>query len=350
MKHVVAGTLDALLSAPHFHKWSWEHVSVAAVSTARKAYKPAEAHANSVAEALEFYCLNHLFGLVRNRFNRYEDLPGWAKDVAEAYLQCLSRQTLRLFYYQTVISIREARHLKIMSDTWWNDVTIKFGANFRLFQDKNKGDEGAALTEFDTNPPPMSFTMFMLAITHVFRNGMFNKSYGGPKWAKVNDNLTRFITGEITAETFVDTGYTLAHNTAPIFNKGIYYSPQMGDKLITVLDLQRAGYIPSYLIANPGQDHAGLLTLINLVRVSLPDHGIEDTVDWKKVMAAGAVQNYNHMISGDLISSLKKAKSKGIAPSPTKPKYPGIPANGEFVSQVQYYPGEVLTVYKRSHA
>ena len=48
------------------------------------------------------------------------------------------------------------------------------------------------------------------------------------------------LTGTTSMEMLVDTGYTLAHNGGPIFNKGMMYT-HYDSHFLTILDLQRAG-------------------------------------------------------------------------------------------------------------
>lgn len=332
MYYAEKDTLDFYLSAPYFRKWDLSQVPVETISATRKASFN-HSTVQPTTAAINFYALNHLSGLIQQRYHRHQKLPDWAQKVMEYYLKVLTEQHRRLFYYQTIICVREARHLHSMSTTWWNNVEKTFGLPFRQFQDKNKGDEGAALIEFDKNPPNMLFGRFVEAIGHVFYHGKFSSSYGGPAWGGVNDNLKRFVLGEITSEAMIDTAYTLAHNTGPIFNKGFYYECQ-NNHLLAVLDVQRAGLIPSLVLE--GGHYAttcdpALKGFVELVTKNMPNHGIEPTVDWAKVQAAGAVGHY-----GGHHHAPKVAKP---VPAPTMPDL----KNSKYKGKVVYYPqdGEI---------
>jgi hypothetical protein len=286
--------------------------------------------------------------LICNRFTRYEELPGWAIKVCDRYMEVLNQQTMRLFYYQTVISTREARHMPTRLASWWAECETKYTKEFVKFQMGNKGSEGAAMTKFDGAPPNMPFVLFVDALNHCFRKGGFSGSFGGSKWGKVNDNLYRLVTGQVTAEAFVDTAYTLAHNTGPIFNKGYYYHVQLNQQLIKILDLQRAGLIPTFVLSCPDEVAQGYLPdLVKLFCDNMPNHGIEDKIDWQKVQAAGAVGNYSKLASGatPFVPKTKKLVKEPVGVTPVK--FPGVPEDAQYVTQVQYYPHEVLTVYKR---
>jgi hypothetical protein len=334
MLHEQSGTLAYYYSGPHFLSADLSEVSCKHVAPSIAAYKDVVDKVSPEEQATEFYGLNHLAGMVRKRYTPFEPLPGWAIDVMEAYTKCLSEQSKRLLYYLILITTREARHLKSTGGTFWANVEKKFGPGYVQFAKGMQGSESAAMSTFLGKPLGMSLLLYMQAISYTFRHGVWASAYGGPKWADISDVVVRFLKGETTIEVLCDTAFTLAHNTAPIFNKPLLYHGQNAHVLIKVLDVQRAGMVPTGVLANelPYPGTSPLPSLIHTVRTELGD--IPDVIDWDKVKALGGKVYHGSVAK-------PKPQYKAITP-------PAWLAAGEkVVGPWAVSPSEVVIQYKR---
>jgi hypothetical protein len=148
-----------------------------------------------------------------------------------------------------------------------------------------------------------------------------------------------FLTGKTSLEALVDTGYTLAHNTSPIFNKGMMYNTY-DHHLITVLDVQRSGQMPELLIDPDFSTFkdAGLESLIKMVWSQYPDK-FRGYVDWFKVEELGAVGKY---------SQYKEAQKKKhpVGPPVQKPTVKGG-VQWKKVGDWDVWPGVSVPQYER---
>jgi len=95
-----------------------------------------------------------------------------------------------------------------------------------------------------------------------------------------------------SAELMLDTGYTLAHNNGPIFNKQVLYHPHDTTELKKILDVQRAGMIPQMV-------HSGASKFVSLAHrkfhekaLALLGEEFGGPVNWFTVENLGAVQSY----------------------------------------------------------
>jgi hypothetical protein len=231
-----------------------------------------------------------------------------------------------------LISTREARHLKPMSATWWSTVEAKFGPGYVQFAKGMQGSESAAMSSFLGGSLNLPFLLYMQAISYTFRKGTFSTHYGGPKWASISDVVVRFLSGETSVEVLCDTAYTLAHNTAPIFNKPLLYHGQDESSLIKVLDVQRAGMVPSGILSGEleGSNNAALAGYMAVARDEMGD--IPSAVDWAKVKALGAKGYYS---------------TKVVTPPPVMGPPKWLPAGAKVVGPWMVSPKEYVTQYKR---
>lgn len=256
--------------------------------------------------AVSFYLLNHVTTAIMQERDLLEPLPQQELDVFKMYAGSASNIAARLFYYVLLITTREARHNN-------SSVESKLATVHKAVAAKYTGvtlDQCREMFEFTKTCPDTSNILSHLVTTKTkgFPLGPFCKllsvlyykcswgsMYGGPKWGNIADALFSFVSGEWTAEMFADTAFTLAHNTAPIFNKGMLYSGP-GSGFIELLDVQRAGMVPNWLAHEPtGQSYAANNMVYNICRTVRP--GLFETpVDWAKVQTLGAVGNYAHKV------------------------------------------------------
>jgi hypothetical protein len=100
------------------------------------------------------------------------------------------------------------------------------------------------------------------------------------------------VWGRISAEMFLDTGFTLCHNGGPIFNKGMLYHHANKAELERILDVQRAGQIPQ-LVASKGTKFvtAPLSAYQSKMRELLGGE-FDGYVDWFLVESLGSLGKY----------------------------------------------------------
>lgn len=248
----------------------------------------------SERDGVIFYMMNHACSLIRQKFHPYERLNGFLP-VVEEYHRQLAQRSVRMFYYLLLICTRESRHVKTgYSDPLWSGLSKKYGSQIIPFHQTIRGiGSDAAASKFRENPPNVSLGNYVQFLSDVFYKGQYSPSYGGPAWGKVADVLRDFVLGKITAEMMMDTAFTLAHNTGPIFNKGMLFEGFNSTELIRILDVQRAGMIPQFIgnketkWANDGQ----VWKLWSLCASLLPDD-FSGFVDWYAVEELGSVNKY----------------------------------------------------------
>lgn len=253
---------------------------------------------NPIKEAVQFYLLNHATAEISAKFEAMEPLPEPELKLVSHYVETGSAIAMRLYFYILLITAREARHNK--SGSMSAKVQSKFLEDYPLLNEGQAGviysflkgfpdSSGSALSTLHAINPTIQLGPFVKMMQLVYYNCSWSSSYGGPKWGNIADCLYRFVTGEWTAEMLADTAYTLAHNCAPIFNKGMLYSTPNTAELVRVLDVQRAGMIPQF-VASEGSNYLDAKDA-KIVNAALPGF-ISGTVDWQKVQDLGAVGHY----------------------------------------------------------
>lgn len=248
---------------------------------------------NPETEALWFYMLNHAVAEVRNRKGMDEPL-GDLVPILDLFHEELGPRAVRLFYYILLICVRETRHVKKNLDLVSN-VVKKFGAKADEFNDliKHLGSEGS-VSKFLSDPPDMPLGKFVESMQYYFYNATFDNSFGGQAWGAVADVLVEFVNGRFTPEMMLDTGFTLAHNNGPIFNKGMFYGLYDPYSIRRILDVQRSGQIPQMI----GNKEAGQYSTDNLYKAWTICHGLlggdvfSGHVDWWVVESLGAIGSY----------------------------------------------------------
>lgn len=242
-------------------------------------------------DALVFYCLNHAVSMIRQRVHPIEPL-GKYMPILDLFHREAAVRGARLFYYMMLICPREARHEH--GGSKMPGICSKYGVP-QSFVKAFPDSSSSALTYFVGNCPDIQLGPFVKFLSEQFYHGSYGSSFGGPKWGVVADCLRDYCIGKTTLELLLDTGFTLAHNTAPIFNKGMLYSPNYGN-IIEILDVQRSGQIPQYIASghyekakNPRvQGVYALCSSLLGEEFSAPGY-----VDWFKVEALGAEGTYS---------------------------------------------------------
>jgi hypothetical protein len=295
-------TIAYFSAAPQYHRYDLSDIPTSDFSAATKLYRTHCGMVVPTEEAISFYCLNHLTSLISKKFTVNEPLPKWASQVWDSYLTITVEQGLRLMHYVLSIAVREMRHLKIgkCSVAFWKKVDGEFGVNFSKFlKDICVAGESEAVAHYMNKPPNVPIGKFIRGLVHVFNyKSLWDGGFGGPKWGEIAEACALFITGKTSMEVLCDTGYTLAHNNAPMFNKGMMYKNQDSSQLRTILDVQRSGQIPELVLDT--NDYGVEKTPVVIESVGILQAHLSEAekfrgyVDWFLVEQLGALGHYSH--------------------------------------------------------
>ena len=268
-------------------------VSCKLVAKAMNAYAAAS-HKDACpeSEALWFYAMNHGVALISAKKAPLEPLSKWELQFVDAYYTRLADKAARAFYYLVRICTRESRHNKSFG-TAIPKITAMFGQEVGDFFQGVKGGEDGIANAFSKNPPNAPIGQYVKAMEWMFNNCSWSSGYGGKKWGLVNNCLTRYVTGEFSAEMMLDTIWTLSHNNGPIFNKGWLYTMYTHD-IMRLLDVQRSGQIPTACLTDPKLMkfvEGDLLGYMQGLKKFFPAD-VGDYVDWEVVESLGSVHKY----------------------------------------------------------
>lgn len=364
MKYLPTNTLAHYNAAPQRRLQNLAGIPVEVFAKSTTEYRKSCGMASPDTLAITFYALNHSAAIVRKLFTPNEPLPEWAEQVMREYTKALSVQSTRMIHYLLSITTREMRHLKSVPSSFWSSVTAECGAPMVEFMKaiKSNPDEEQAVKRYMSNPPMASVGQYLTAMAKGFHLGhgqSWAGSYGGPAWGEIADHAVKMVKGEATMEWLVDTGYNLAHNTAPIFNKGMMYHGPGGD-FETVLDVQASGQVPSMILSadsfHPLEGVNSLIpatvrTIIHTVHQHVTEESgvrFPETVDWYAVHNKKNAQRYKpHQKEQD------KGKKK-IAATPAAPVVPDVPKvkmvgskKAKVVGTWQVFPGQTVDVVER---
>lgn len=376
MKYRLPNTLAHFNAAPQTHTHDLSDIPTLVFAEATKLYRDTCGQTTPQEDAVTFYTLNHCASLVRKTFTENEPLPEWAQTIMQSYTDACMAQGERMLHYILSITTREMRHVS-GSTTFWSGLTKAVGPAMMNFIKINKGhNENDAVQKYMHHPPQVSIGTFIEGMSYGFWKGWgdytpenweanWSGGYGGPKWALVADAAKAMLTGQTSMETLVDTGYTLAHNGGPIFNKGMMYSSQNANMLLTALDVQRSGQMLDLMFETqtmgvkktPAAEAAA-----TLIKEYLPQ-AVKGYLDWNLVDALRPEKEKTESPTKYDAVTKKQAKPavKEAKPKPTKPKtvapVPPVAApaplvvGGKVVKVIgewAVYPGQSVTTYQRT--
>lgn len=254
--------------------------------------------------AAEFYVMNQAVARIKSRRELLEPLTGAEQDMVVTYRRRASEIASRLFDYVLMIIIREARHMggshvsdsthkkiaKELEAKGYGDVAM---ATIATIQDQLANSFSSdSLTTMKHSHANRDLGLLVAHIEAGYRVGPWGGgSYGGKKWGVIADTLWKCVSGEWSLELFADTAFTLAHNTCTIFNKGMLFHTPDTTQLTKLLDCQRAGQVPQFLVET-GKKEWLAQPSIKMAREIIPDL-FEQPVDWALVDQFG-VGNYKH--------------------------------------------------------
>lgn len=251
--------------------------------------------ASPMEAALKFYYINHVIYDVSAHKNPEEHV-GKMRPVLDLYEDVALECGLRMFYYLLYICHRESRHNR------WSSVAVTKMKYMNKHHEKvvkwsrenntGIGSKQSAELLYNYNG---DFTLgeYTQYLEDVFFKGKYGTCYGGKKWGEIAKVLNRFVKGEYSLEMLLDTSFTLAHNTGPIFNKGMFWANDVsGSNLIKVLDVQRAGFIPEYIKTTAAPSMVSLKEYQTVVQES--GYRCGGYVDWFRVEVLGAVSQLHY--------------------------------------------------------
>ena len=251
--------------------------------------------------ALEFYLCQEIMAEVEARYTRFEFLPESVSHLANTCINTMSLLSVRVFWYLLYITHKESRHAKEISldkdylklierpvtddPEFLGTVEAMFAATLNISTD-------SFASGYATLAHGFKIGLYTMYLERLFTEGLWSKSFGGKPWAFTTSVLKDFLYGRISANTLCDTAWALAHNTGPIFNKGLLFHLDSKKNLIEVLDVQRAGMIGSYIQEFP-LSCTRLNSLFVCARSVLDGYDPSPIVDWDKVMGLGAIGDYH---------------------------------------------------------
>lgn len=283
-------------------------------------------------QALRFYGLNQLVGLLSQKYTENQPLPSWGQKAVAMYCEELVSQHRRMFWYTFLVTSREWRHLKNLA-TVASKCPGLYPADMQALNKLIKDDNSdSTLDSWLTKVPNIGLDKYCETLVHSFNNGSWSSGYGGKPWGKIAQTLHRYVTGETSAEVFIDTAYTLAHNNGPMFNKGMMYQ-HYSDSFKVILDIQRSGQVCEALIEGR---YSTALDVTVLARNAKDEFGLLDYVDWYKVEALGALGHYGAL-------KAQQDKVHGKKPEVTLVNGKPVKVTGQF----EWFPNKSVPIFER---
>lgn len=333
---------------PYHAKLKFYDQSAKLIGQAAHEYLKSTVPADPVREAGSIYLHNHAVARIMKVRHPNEPLPTDELKVLEAYNALGAQITARMLYYVTIISIRENRHCLNKSDMQ-DQIAPLYGSDVASFIFSVDDNASTAMQHFLKHVPNgVKYGPMIEALEYSFRKGKWHGGFGGKKWAEVIAAACKYARGEISGELFVDIGWALAHNGGPIFNKGMFFNHPSNSDLYKVLDVQRAGLMPGFVLQYglPTGDSLELTKLADWICSRFDD---PKTVDWDAVKAAGAVGGYS--VPNGTSGTPKKSPKP---PTPTIPKAtfetPSSLTSGDVLAQVEFWPGMNVAAITREAA
>jgi hypothetical protein len=192
------------------------------------------------AHAWLFYSLNHIVGLMIRDGVTNEEVSKLYEDAAKTI-------AVPAVAYVLAICAGEMRHAKNKD---LSKIPLDFDelAAWTFVVSRIIGKSSARVAPFTTGDwagKGFSILSLVKVFEYGFDNLKWSSAYGGKKWGVIARTLRQWLDGTISIEVFLDTVWTLQHNTAAIFNKSIIYQNST-HRLQKILDVQAAGQLPNW--------------------------------------------------------------------------------------------------------
>jgi len=213
------------------------------------------------------------------------------EEVYKAYCDCVLDHGMQSFLYMLCICVKESRHLGDMSSIYhklpayklWEDTCNSFSVNNFLEHISPESIHGN-----------VTIDQLLGLLKVVYYDHSWSSSFGGKKWGNITDQVAKLAAGDVSLELLLDTVFTLAHNTGNIFNKGFMFEHIGHGTLIKILDVQRSGQMPEYVLSGehklPTKEYEELQGYIEQVADL---RKFESAVNWELVNTLGAVGSYH---------------------------------------------------------
>ncbi len=237
--------------------------------------------------AVQFYLFNHAASILEERYGPKEPLPPKPWQLFEAYHYFLNKAVIEAAYYLILICTREIRHGKNIIGKQNAKIFESYSPEVQKFFQSIPGDSQEAQMKFRQAPPDVHLGQWTDFMERGFFVSGWGGSYGGKKWGEIAKQLNLWVHGHISGIGLLDVIWALCHNGGPIFNKGMIYNSYNGSRLKMILDVQRAGFMPQYVLEGNTKD----TETAKIMDLALGACGPELTglgyVDWFSVEATG---------------------------------------------------------------
>lgn len=368
MKHLPKNTLAYFNAAPQTHLHDLSDLPTAVFSASSKEYKKHADKPQPSDLAVTFYTLNHCAGIIRKAFTPNEPLPEWARSIMQSYTDTCMAQGERMLHYILLITTREMRHLHGSSPAFWAKLKKEFdqkGVDI-LKHISSDGSEDSAMNKYLAGPD-MTIGHYLKALSFGFHqagqpgqeapsigHGGWSGGYGGPPWGNVTDAAISMLSGDTSMEMLVDTGYTLAHNGGPIYNKNFIYTPQ-DSSFLTVLDIQRGGQMLELMLDAKTYLHVKktpeAVQAAELIKTHAPEE-VKGWIDWKLIDDQRPAKEkqehpakYSTLTGAQAQPTAKPKPKKVVPPKPTVVLLHGKPV--KVIGTYQVYPHQTVSVVER---
>ena len=326
-------TLLAIQQHPLRKKSRFASLSAKAIANRLLKADKADATVSPDNAAIRFYGLNQLVAVLSNKFTTNQHLPPWGQEIVNLYAKELLDQHRRLMWYTFLVISREWRHCKNLATLKGKKPALLLDTLSELHPFIHDSTSVSTLDQWLTKVPDLSFEHYCEALTYCFNNGSWSGGYGGKPWGNISKTLWDYVAGTISAEMFIDTAYTLAHNNGPMFNKGMLYGMYTSE-FIKILDVQRSGQVCEALREAKFKSDIPL-HLIEQVADAFPG-SIGGYVDWYKVESLGALHSY---------PKEKKAQDQKYGKKPVMAVVNGQAV--KYTNTFQWFPGKEVQVFER---
>lgn len=286
-------------------------------------------------QAFAFYFLDHCVALIRAKYPTGE-LPMELGQIVKLYHGLTTRFGMSMFAYLLIICHREARYCKSSNDDIKKTLGNTPASNFFCdIKGHGSSDVFRMLTEYKGEASLGAYTEAMM---DAYYKLSWSSNYGGKKWGDIAKVLDNYVKGHISLMTLLDQSFSLQHNTAAIFNKGVIYRKE-SKHMAMLLDMQHAGQIinQAYDMFFAGHDalnisgaasgkYSTLLPELKKVYVQMQifmDGTLGDHVDYEAIIQS------NPKCSGTVISQYMKDAYSVIGIYETKAKQAAVPVKEE---------------------
>lgn len=314
MQFEAPGTLARLMTSPYRRR---QRIVVTASDLAQVILKVTKKgdFASPDSEAVRFYALHQLVAILGVKFTPSEKLPSEFADILMAYEKELENQNSRMSWYTFLITTREFRHLGSSSSHFAGHTDVYSGEFVEFFPHIADSSSDATINEWVKKLPPDDLEHYCRCLVHGFTKGAWGHGFGGKPWGMIARTLAEYIGGNTSAEMFIDTAYTLAHNNGPMFNKGMLYGMYNSTYFKKILDVQRGGQICEGLLSGEVQKMCPTLVGGDVLtewtkKVRNTFGGIGDHIDWADVQKKGALGDHMPKTTSSTLAKDAEAMAK----------------------------------------